>query len=130
MSTAQAKRGEILYRGGSEYAVEKDKKVLESQFDRKEQKVFLLTMIGMVIVMTGCNNQLTEVADIDITASDTRTYHSSKTEYVNTEKIAEIYQNIYDDATQTNVLNCLEIKQRIVAKLGENGYVAVDSENR
>ena len=108
----------------------KIKKFWRVSLIEKNRKFFLLTMIGMIIVMTGCNNQLTEAADIDIAASDTRTYHSSKTEYVNTEKIAEIYQNIYDDATQTNVLNCLEIKQRIVAKLGENGYVAVDSENR
>ncbi len=44
-------------------------------------------------------------------------------------KIGELYQKIYVQGNQNGVLNLNTIKQ-IVNCLGENGYVAVDSENQ
>ncbi len=46
------------------------------------------------------------------------------------ENIAAVYRDIYDEAVETNTLGSLETMQRIVARLGANGYVAVDSENQ
>jgi len=88
-------------------------------------------MISMMFVMmTGCGDKLSEVSDIEITSSDTQTYPSNKNEYVDAENMVETYQDIYDDAIETNMFGSLEIKRRIVTKLGENGYVAVNSENQ
>ena len=46
------------------------------------------------------------------------------------ENIAAVYRDIYDEAVVANTLGSLETLRRIVARLGENGYVAVDSENQ
>lgn len=97
----------------------------------KSRKYLLLTTIGMVFVMmTGCGNELSDASDNEMTSSDTQTYSSNENESDEAENIAEIYQDIYDDAIETNTLGSLEIKRRIITRLGENGYVAVDSENQ
>ncbi len=97
----------------------------------KNRKYLLLTMIGMMLVMmTGCGDKLPEVSDMEMTLSETWACPSSENECVDAENIVEIYQDIYDDAIETNTLGSLEIKRRIITRLGENGYVAVDSENQ
>ena len=57
-------------------------------------------------------------------------YPSSEDDSCGAENIAEVYRDIYNEAAETNTLASLETKRRIVARLGENGYVAVDSENQ
>ena len=57
-------------------------------------------------------------------------YPSSEDDSRGAENIAEVYRDIYNEAAETNTLASLETKRRIVARLGENGYVAVDSENQ
>ena len=97
----------------------------------EKSRKFLLTMTGIVIVMTtGCKNKTDEFSDVELTTLDTRTYPSSESEYVDTENIVEICQDVRDDAAQAGTLNGLEIKRRIIARLGEDGYVAVDGENQ
>jgi len=100
---------------------------------KKNRAYLLLTMIGMMfIMMTGCGDKLPEISDIKIerTSSEMQTYSSNEKEYADAEIIAEIYQDIYDNTIETDILGSLEIKRRIITRLGEKGYVAVDSDNQ
>ncbi len=45
-------------------------------------------------------------------------------------KIAECYQDICDEAAREGTLGSLEVTERIVRRLGDCGYTAVDSENQ
>ena len=53
-----------------------------------------------------------------------------ESDFADAESIAVVYRDIYDEAVETNTLGSPETMQRIVARLGENGYVAVDSKNQ
>ncbi len=103
-------------------------------FGNKEEKnkiLSLFVMAGTVtLVMTGCSNELPEVPENGETVVDHEVYPSSEDGFDNAESIAAVYRDIYDEAVETNTLGSLETLRRIVARLGENGYVAVDSENQ
>jgi len=57
-------------------------------------------------------------------------YSFDNNDSVSTECIAEILSDIYEEAVDTNTLGSLDMMRRMVARLGENGYVAVDSGNQ
>ncbi|MDE6053026.1 MAG: short-chain isoprenyl diphosphate synthase, partial [Lachnospiraceae bacterium] len=84
----------------------------------------------IAFVITGCNNGSPEISDIDVTVVDNEVSPLDEGGFTDAESIAVVYRDIYDEAVKTNTLGSLETKQRIVARLGENGYVAVDSENQ
>lgn len=46
------------------------------------------------------------------------------------EEFVKIYQEIYENAVETNAPGSLELVRNIVKCLGESGYVAVDSKNQ
>lgn len=66
------------------------------------------------------------------TASDifAESSETEEPEFKETEHIAELCQEIYKKAAETNTSGALENMQSIVAWLGEQGYAAVDSENQ
>ena len=80
-------------------------------------------------MMTGCSDETQEVSDIEITWQD-EVYSSDENVSVDVQHIEELLCNIYDEAVGTNTLGSLDIMRRMVARLGENGYVAVDSGNQ
>ena len=91
----------------------------------------LFVVAGVVIlIMTGCSDESPEVSEFKETVEDNEVYSSSEDDSRGAENIAEVYRDIYNEAAETNTLASLETKLRIVARLGENGYVAVDSENQ
>ena len=91
----------------------------------------LFVLAGAVIlVMAGCSGGSPEVSEFRETVEDNEVYPSSEDDFYDAENIAEVYRDIYNEAAETNTLASLETKRRIVARLGENGYVAVDSENQ
>ena len=49
---------------------------------------------------------------------------------VETDNVAAIYSDIYEEAIQTNALGSVDLVRNIVSRLGENGYTAVDSKNQ
>lgn len=51
-------------------------------------------------------------------------------ETVKTEHIAAVYCAVYEEALRTNTAGSLEIMRKMLAELGEKGYVAVDSGNQ
>ncbi len=46
------------------------------------------------------------------------------------EKVGENYFDIYEEASAQNVLMSLDVMERMVQRLGESGYAAVDSDNQ
>ena len=86
-------------------------------------------IVIMILVMAGCNDEPPEVSDTG-TAANQEAYLSNKQDCDEAEGIEAVYHDIYDGAVETNTLASPETKQCIVARLGENGYVAVDSENQ
>lgn len=91
----------------------------------------LFVLAGAVIlVMAGCSGGSPEVSEFRETVEDNEVYPSSEDDFYDAENIAEVYRDIYNEAAETNTLASPETKRRIVARLGENGYVAVDSENQ
>ena len=91
----------------------------------------LFVVAGIVIlVMAGCGDESPEVSELKEIVEDNEVYPSSEDDSRGAENIAEVYRDIYNEAAETNTLASLETKRRIVARLGENGYVAVDSENQ
>ena len=97
----------------------------------KNKKALSFAMIILILpIMTGCSDETPEVSDIEITQQDSEAYSSDNKDSASTECIAEILRDIYEEAADTNTLGSLDIMRRMVAVLGENGYVAVDSWNQ
>ena len=103
-------------------------------FGRKEDKNKILTLFVItgtaILVMTGCSNELQEMPENGETVVDNEVYLPNEDDFDDAVSIAAVYCDIYDEAAETNTLSNLETLRRIVARLGENGYVAVDSENQ
>ncbi len=103
-------------------------------FGSKKEKKKILTLFVMagtaILVMTGCCNELQEVQENREIVVDNEVRLPKEDDFDDAVSIAAIYRDIYDEAVETNTLSSLETLRRIVARLGENGYVAVDSENQ
>ena len=89
---------------------------------------FLFAMI--LLIMTGCSDETPEVSDIEITQQDREVYSFDENTSVDVQHIEKLLSDIYDEAVDTNTLGSLDIMRRMVARLGENGYAAVDSGNQ
>ena len=103
-------------------------------FGSKKEKKKILTLFVMagtaILVMTGCCNELQEVQENREIVVDNEVRLPNEDDFDDAVSIAAIYRDIYDEAVETNTLSSLETLRRIVARLGENGYAAVDSENQ
>lgn len=103
-------------------------------FGSKKEKKKILTLFVMagtaILVMTGYCNELQEVQENREIVVDNEVRLPNEDDFDDAVSIAAIYRDIYDEAVETNTLSSLETLRRIVARLGENGYVAVDSENQ
>ncbi len=75
---------------------------------KKGNKLWIITGI-IALLLAGCSSE-TEVSDV--------------------EAVKEILCEIYDEAAEANDVGSLDTIQRMVARLGEHGYVAVDSANQ
>lgn len=112
----------------------------KSKHRRRKNKILWVFMICMGIsAITICaakfigkrkDRTTPEVLDIEITQQDSEVYSFDKKDSASTERIAEILGDIYEEAVDTNTLGSLDMMRRMVARLGENGYVAVDSGNQ
>ena len=103
-------------------------------FGSKKEKKKILTLFVMagtaILIMTGCSDELQEVQENREIVVDNEVYLANEDDFDDAVSIAAVYRDIYDEAAETNTLSSLETLRRIVARLGENGYVAVDSENQ
>ena len=97
---------------------------------KRNKKTLLFSIIILLLPMvTGCSDETQEASDIEITWQDD-VYSSDENVSVDVQHIEELLCNIYDEAVGTNTLGSLDMMRRMVARLGENGYVAVDSGNQ
>lgn len=111
--------------------LEKTNRFWKAGLIEKNKKALLFVMIILILpIMTGCSDETPEVSDIEITQQDREVYSFDNNDSVSTECIAEILSDIYEEAVDTNTLGSLDMMRCMVARLGENGYVAVDSGNQ
>ena len=111
--------------------LEKTNRFWKAGLSEKNKKPFLFAMIILILpIMIGCSDEIPEVSDIEITQQDREVYSFDKNDSADAEHIAEILSDIYAEAIDTNTLGSLDIMRRMVARLGKNGYVAVDSGNQ
>lgn len=106
---------------------------------RKSRKLFLFAVLGAInMILAGCSDEAMPASDIERTPSDDieeipsddERYFSDEKDNAEAEDIAAILSDIYDEAAETNTLGNLDTMRRMVARLGENGYAAVDSGNQ
>lgn len=108
-----------------------EKKLWKVGLTEKNRMISLFVIIIIIaFVATGCDNESPEISDIHVTVADNEASPLDESNFADAKSIEEVYRDIYDEAAKTNRLGSLETKQRIVVRLGENGYVAVDSENQ
>ncbi len=111
--------------------LEKIKKFWKAGLAEMNKILSLFVSISIVSLMiAGCGDELPEVSEVREIVVDHEVYPSSEDNFDNAISIAAVYRDIYDEAVETNTLGSLETLRRIVARLGESGYVAVDSENQ
>ncbi len=110
--------------------LEKTNRFWKAGLIKRNKKTLLFSIIILILPMvTGCSDETQEASDIEITWQD-EVYSSDENVSVDVQHIEELLCNIYDEAVGTNTLGSLDIMRRMVARLGENGYVAVDSGNQ
>lgn len=95
----------------------------------KHTPLFVMIML-ILLILAGCSDRTPEGSDLEITQQDSEAYSFDKKDSASTECIAEILRDIYEEAVDTNTLGSMDMMRRMVARLGENGYVAVDSGNQ
>ena len=111
--------------------LEKIKKFWKAGLAETNKILSLFVSISIVSLMiAGCGDELPEVSEVREIVVDHEVYPSSEDNFDNAISIAAVYRDIYDEAVETNTLGSLETLRRIVARLDESGYVAVDSENQ
>lgn len=91
-------------------------------------KKLLTVLILLSFGVSGCSSnsqsaRQNEESEIKMQTLDQNVYEESN-------KIAEIYRDIYEEAVNEDTLGSLEVIQNIVNRLGEYGYAAVDTENQ
>lgn len=110
---------------------EKIKRFWKTGLNEKNRRYLLFAQISMIMmILTGCNDEMPAVSDIEITQAGNEVYSSDENDSTDAERIEEILSDIYGEAADANTLGSLDIMRRMVIRLGENGYVAVDSENQ
>ncbi len=99
--------------------------------EEKNRRYLLFASISMImLILTGCSEQRTEASDIGITQADHEVDFSDEQDSADVWRIEEILSDIYEEAAGADTLGSLDTIRRMTARLGENGYVAVDSENQ
>lgn len=116
---------------------EKIKRFWKSGLIRSLLRGISLAVSGMImLILAGCSDEIPEAPDIKMIQSDKEVHSSGENDSSNennsptAESIEQILSDLYDEAVKTNTLGSLDMTRRMVARLGENGYVAVDSGNQ
>lgn len=90
-----------------------------------------ITIVGMsMLILAGCGAQEPETSNGEIISRDTEVPLSDENNSAETERMESILGDIYKEAADADTLGSLDTVRRMVARLGENGYVAVDGGNQ
>ena len=97
-------------------------------------KINLIAICGaLILTCTGCNHGLsTETAVIETEDEEAGGAGQDFLQNSNgtADEIAKLYCEIYSGVSESNTSDTLQMMKKIVARLGENGYAAIDSENQ
>lgn len=111
--------------------LEKTRKFWKAGLVEINKTLSLFVLTGIVSFMiAGCGDELPEVSEVREIVVDHEVSPTNEDDFEDAISIAAVYRDIYDEAVEANTLGSLETLRSIVARLGENGYVAVDSENQ
>ncbi len=111
--------------------LEKTRKFWKAGLAETNKILSLFVLTGIVSFMiAGCGDELPEVSEVREIVVDHEVSPTNEDDFEDAISIAAVYRDIYDEAVEANTLGSLETMRSIVARLGENGYVAVDSENQ
>lgn len=111
--------------------LEKTRKFWKAGLAETNKILSLFVLTGIVSFMiAGCGDELPEVSEVREIVVDHEVSPTNEDDFEDAISIAAVYRDIYDEAVEVNTLGSLETLRSIVARLGENGYVAVDSENQ
>ena len=111
--------------------LEKTRKFWKAGLVEINKPLSLFVLTGIVSFMiAGCGDELPEVSEVREIVVDHEVSPTNEDDFEDAISIAAVYRDIYDEAVEANTLGSLETLQSIVTRLGENGYVAVDSENQ
>lgn len=103
-----------------------------------EKRLSIIILITL-FMMTGCSHIKEKSSELEISADTVETEYKtnileesrySEEEIKAAENIAAAYQDIYEEALEKNKADSPEAICRIVNRLGENGYSAVDIEKQ
>ncbi len=111
--------------------LEKTRKFWKAGLAETNKILSLFVLTGIVSFMiAGCGDELPEVSEVREIVVDHEVSPTNEDDFEDAISIAAVYRDIYDEAVEANTLGSLETLRSIVARLDENGYVAVDSENQ
>lgn len=109
----------------------KIRKFRENGLAERNKGLSLFVIICMIVFMiTGCGDESPETLELREMVADHEADPSGEADFADAESIAAVYRDIYEEVAETNAMGSLETLRRIVVRLGENGYVAVDSKNQ
>ena len=87
-------------------------------------KLLSVTVL-ILLIIAGCSKAEKSDADIVVFGDDLNVESDDEAQ-----QIANLYRDIYVEAIKTNTIGNLGVTKSIVNCLGENGYIAIDSENQ
>lgn len=96
----------------------------------KKPGLLMIIMSMTVLMLAGCGIKTPKVTDVEITPPNKEGNLPDKKDRVCAEDIAEIVSDIYAEAEDADTLGSLDTMRRMVVRLGEHGYAAVDSGNQ
>lgn len=99
--------------------------------NKKRKKQLLTIVVILSFLITGCSNK--RLLDTIMTNSEEKGDIEEKgkdAEGEDIECITAVFRNLYKEAIERNISDSLEVIRSVVNRLAENGYSAVDSENK
>ena len=99
------------------------------KINRTIRKQLFAVMAILLLILTGCGEEPQMVSDSVITDYAPEIDVEESTD-IEAESIAASYYDIYEEALEEKTLGSLEVMRKIINRLGEAGYSAVDSKNQ
>lgn len=88
----------------------------------------ILIFLCMLVVFSGCESRKNQ--GLESQNTETALEKDRQATKEDSEKLAEGYRNLYEDAVKSGRQDGLELKQEIINYFKEQGYPAVDNENQ
>lgn len=104
--------------------------VMVWEIGKWNRKGLVFAAVCMMMLLAGCGSRAQDKADIVGAQANDRSVTFNENVSVDVETIAETLSDIYAKAAEENTLGSLDIRRRMIVRLGEHGYTAADMENQ